>query len=73
MLKGQCQKFLINRKCQKRLMFLQSAITKQINSAIHKALHFSGESRISHGGAPRPQEGVPTFYLAISLQINSRK
>ena len=23
MLKGQCQNFLINRKCQKRLMFLQ--------------------------------------------------
>ena len=23
MLKGQCQKFLINRKCQKQLMFLQ--------------------------------------------------
>ena len=32
MLKGQCQKLLINRKCQKRLMFLQGAVCPPIMS-----------------------------------------
>ena len=33
MLKGQCQKFLINRKCQKRLMFLQGEEALNLNIA----------------------------------------
>ena len=43
MLKGQCQKFLINHKCQKRLMFLQGVYRPMLTWLIFTLLEMNAK------------------------------
>ena len=73
MLKGQCQKLLINRKCQKRLMFLQGdnreALSPSISGgSLSQWVHIPPPLTPIHSHSYLIQNRIPVDFLSQNIR-----